>query len=84
MPCVCVSLGQAAFTEEGLSKLWNELVKDGEIEGAGESSNRKEEEDIGKARRSPFSVLLEGWTWGQVRRAVGTWWAMAVSAGRTE
>jgi len=62
---VCVSLGQAAFTEEGLSKLWNELVKDGEIEGAGESSNRKEEEDIGKARRSPFSVLLEGWTWGQ-------------------
>ena len=70
VPCG-LSLGQVAFTEEGLSKLWNELVKDGEIEGVGESSNRREEEDIGKARRSPFSILLEGWTWGRVRKGHG-------------
>ena len=62
-----MSLAQAAFTEEGLSKLWNELVKDGEIGGSGgEPSNRKEEEEDGQARRSPFTVFLEEWTWGQV------------------
>ena len=62
-----VSLAQAAFTEEGLSKLWNELVKDGEIGGSGgEPSNRKEEEEDGQARRSPFTAFLEEWTWGQV------------------
>ena len=64
---MCVSLAQAAFTEEGLSKLWNELVKDGEIGGSGgEPSNRKEEEEEGQARRSPFTAFLEEWTWGQV------------------
>ena len=62
---MCVA--QAAFTEEGLSKLWNELVKDGEIGGSGgEPSNRKEEEEEGQARRSPFTAFLEEWTWGQV------------------
>ena len=62
-----MSLAQAAFTEEGLSKLWNELVKDGEIGGSGgEPSNRKEEEEEGQARRSPFTAFLEEWTWGQV------------------
>ena len=67
-----MSLVQAAFTEEGLSKLWNELVKDGEIGGSGgEPSNRKEEEEEGQTRRSPFTAFLEEWTWGQVCVYVG-------------
>ena len=42
-------------------------MKDGEIGGSGgEPSNRKEEEEEGQARRSPFTAFLEEWTWGQV------------------
>ena len=64
-----------------MSKLWNELVKDGEIsqqvsniglseggEGGG-GKEKKEEEggEVGMAeRKSPFDVHLEEWTWGQV------------------
>lgn len=69
---------QAAFTEEGLSKLWNELAKDGEISTVGGNKDKKDDEggggngtrggggeELGE-KKSPFDALLEEWTWGQV------------------
>ena len=52
---------QASFSEDGLSRLWNELVRDGEIA----NEDRRDEEEL-KDRKSPFDALLEEWTWGQV------------------
>lgn len=53
------------FTEDGLSKLWNELVRDGEIQAANRDKKEEEAENV-KERKSPFDVFLEEWTWGQV------------------
>ena len=59
---------QAAFTEEGLSRLWNELIKDGEIHttGASNKDKREDEKQSVNARKSPFNTFLQEWTWGQV------------------
>ena len=53
------------FSEDGLSKLWNELVRDGEIQAANRDKKEEEAENV-KERKSPFDVFLEEWTWGQV------------------
>ena len=63
----CVYLcTQVVFTEDGLSRLWNELVRDGEIQAANRDKKEEEAENV-KERKSPFDVFLEEWTWGQVR-----------------
>lgn len=59
-------LVQIVFSEDGLSKLWNELVRDGEIQAANRDKKEEEAENV-KERKSPFDVFLEEWTWGQVR-----------------
>lgn len=58
-------LVQGVFSEDGLSKLWNELVRDGEIQAANRDKKEEEAENV-KERKSPFDVFLEEWTWGQV------------------
>ena len=51
---------QAAFTEEGLAKLWNEIVKDGEIGDAQEEKNDSE----AASPRHLFQQLVQEWSWG--------------------
>ena len=63
--CTCAH-AQVVFTEDGLSRLWNELVRDGEIQAANRDKKEEEAENV-KERKSPFDVFLEEWTWGQVR-----------------
>ena len=63
--CVYTTHMQTVFTEDGLSKLWNELVRDGEIQAANRDKKEEEAENV-KERKSPFDVFLEEWTWGQV------------------
>lgn len=59
---------QGAFSEEGLAKLWSELVKDGEVKGVGGSyKDYQEQEAEGiKFKSSPFETFLAEWTWGEV------------------
>ena len=60
---------QDVFSEEGLSQLWSELVKDGEVSTASQSNKDKREDtrhSIGGTRRSQFNEFLQQWTWGQV------------------
>lgn len=63
---------QGAFNEGGLLKLWNELVKDGEIQGSGGTyrDRREQEAENIKFRTSPFESFLAEWTWGEVRQGV--------------
>ena len=56
---------QSAFTAEGLTKLWNELVKDGEIVVEDSTSLTDKSEEV-EEKKSVFNTLLEEWTWGQV------------------
>lgn len=62
-------MAQDAFSEEGLLKLWNELVKDGEIQGSGGTYRDRREQEAKniKFRTSPFDSFLAEWTWGEVR-----------------
>lgn len=66
-------LPQGAFSEGGLLKLWNELVKDGEIQGSGGTyrDRREQEAENIKFRTSPFESFLAEWTWGEVRNPRG-------------
>jgi len=51
---------QAAFTEEGLAKFWNEIVKDGEIEDNQEEKNDSE----ATSPRHLFQQMVQEWSWG--------------------
>lgn len=64
---ILTSFVQGAFTEEGLSRLWNELIKDGEMRTAGVSNkDEREDEKLITSRKSPFNNFVQEWTWGQV------------------
>ena len=56
------------FSDEGLTRSWNELVKDGEIQGSGGTykDRREQEAENIKFRTSPFDSFLAEWTWGEV------------------
>ena len=51
---------QTAFTEEGLAKLWNEIVKDGEIGDSQEEKNDSES----TSPRHLFQQMVQEWSWG--------------------
>ena len=61
---------QGFFSEEGLTKLWSELVKDGEVKGTGASYQdyQKQEAESVKFKSSPFETFLAEWTWGEVSK----------------
>lgn len=69
-----ITTHKGAFSEEGLVRLWNELVKDGEVQGSGGTykDRREQEAENMKFRKSPFESFLAEWTWGKVRLSVWT------------